>query len=105
MKNQNTQKTMGSRTLINIIGIFIFLGTAIAPITQSYSFNKNFELIRESSMDTEQTKEFYLFIVIISILFFFLANIYFLGKTGKRIFYTVLSIIFLSCCYLAIVLY
>lgn len=94
---ENT-KTISSRTLINIIGIFIFIGLALSPITQSYSSNQSLGTF----MNTKKTKEFYIFLTVISILFFTLANIYFIGKIGKIIFYTALSLMLIICCYLFI---
>ncbi|MFP3353561.1 hypothetical protein R0K04_19495, partial [Pseudoalteromonas sp. SIMBA_153] len=94
MKEQ--KNTISSRTLINIIGIFIFIGLALSHITQSYSSNQSLETF----MNTKKTKEIYIFLTVTSILFFTLANIYFIGKIGKIIFYTALSLIFIICCYL-----
>jgi hypothetical protein len=76
-----TQKEVSMKTLLNVVGIFIFSGLALTFFTKSYSSN--------------EIKEFLLFIFGSAFIYYFLVNIYFLGAVGRKIFFVIL--ILLSC--------
>ncbi|TDL76208.1 hypothetical protein E2R53_20755 [Peribacillus frigoritolerans] len=71
---------MSLRKLLNLIGGFIFGGSAFTSVTNPIPSN--------------EYKEFLLFILGSAIIYYFLVNIYFLGGFRRKVFY--LSLIFLA---------
>ncbi|MRX56087.1 hypothetical protein GJU41_19190 [Bacillus idriensis] len=71
---------MSLRKLLNVIGAFIFGGSALTSVSNPIPSN--------------EYKGFLLFIFGSAIIYYFLVNIYFLGRFWRIVFY--LSLIFLS---------
>jgi hypothetical protein len=82
--NQNvkikSEKEFSLRKLLNIIGLFIFGGLALTIITNS-------------PHSTNEIKEFLLFIVGSAFIYYVLVNLYFIGKSWRKVVYSSLLII------------
>ncbi|CAG9620389.1 hypothetical protein [Sutcliffiella rhizosphaerae] len=86
--DSKVQPTVRMRRILNIFGILIFGGLAISyviplPISSKY------------------TNEFILFMLVSTILYYILVNIYFMGQMGEKIFTRVLFIVGLFSIFMA----
>lgn len=80
-KSRNvTKKEIDMRKALNIIGIFIFGGSALTNVTNPLP-------------SSEYTKEFLLFIVGSAIIYYSLVSSYFIGKIGRKIVFTILILL------------
>ncbi|MGG4488099.1 hypothetical protein [Metabacillus idriensis] len=75
-----TKKEMSLSKLLNVMGIFIFGGSALTSVTNPIPSN--------------EYKGFLLFILGSAIIYYFLVNIYFQGGFWRKVFY--LSLILLA---------
>lgn len=74
---------MQMRRLLNILGLFIFVGTALTNITTPLP-------------SIHYTKQFMYFIVGSAIVYYLLVNIYFISRIGRKV---VLTTLFLLGCF------
>jgi len=74
------KQEVGVRKLLNIIGVFIFGGLALTNVSNPLP-------------SSDYTRQFMLFIVGSTMIYYFLVNIYFIGKVGKKIFFTILILL------------
>lgn len=85
----STKKPFSLKKLFNLIGLFIFGGLALSTVTNPIHSN--------------EAKDFFLFISGSAIVYYFLVNVYFIGAKGRRIFFTVITLI--GCISLFMVIY
>ncbi|MGM0864515.1 MAG: hypothetical protein ACQEWF_07565 [Bacillota bacterium] len=78
-----TKKEVSMRKLLNILGLFIFAGTALTNITTPLP-------------SANYTKQFLYCIVGSAFIYYLLVNIYFTGQIGRKV---VLIILFLLGCF------
>jgi hypothetical protein len=74
-----TQEGMSIRKLLNILGLFIFGGIALTNVT--------------NPIPSDKIKGFILFTVGSASIYYLLVNIYFTGRKGRMIFYTILILL------------
>jgi len=74
------KQEVGVRKLLNIIGVFIFGGLALTNVSNPLP-------------SSDYTRQFMLFIVGSTMIYYFLVNIYFIGKVGKKIVFTILILL------------
>ncbi|MCM3666964.1 hypothetical protein M3204_21415 [Mesobacillus subterraneus] len=74
-----TQEGMSIRKLLNIIGLFIFGGSALTSVT--------------TPIPSDKIKGFILFTVGSASSYYLLVNIYFTGRRGRLIFFTILILL------------
>ncbi|MGD6969004.1 hypothetical protein ACQCVP_21525 [Rossellomorea vietnamensis] len=75
-----TKQEVSMRKLLNIIGIFIFVGLALTNLTNPLpSFDYTIEFLR--------------FIVGISTTYYILVNAFFIGEIGRRVVLTILFVL------------
>jgi formate/nitrite transporter FocA (FNT family) len=89
------KKALGLRPLLNIVGVFIFLGLILTIVTVPYGMNENLEFtqMEKLKMEPKEIKEFLLFISGAALIYFFLANIYFIGTLGRKVFFITLIVL------------
>lgn len=80
---------------LNVIGIFMFMGILIRWWTVLFAVSHNLRIYYNSDfqMKPSECKEFLAFTLCAAGVYFSLVNIYFLGKTGKKLVYTVLVLL------------
>ena len=80
---------------LNVIGIFMFIGVLIRWWTVPFAISNNLEIYYnpDFQMKPSECKEFLAFTLCAAGVYFSLINIYFLGKTGKKLVYTVLVLL------------
>ncbi|HZH59020.1 MAG TPA: hypothetical protein VEY70_05525 [Metabacillus sp.] len=90
-----TKKEMNIRRLLNGIGVFIFAGLFLSIVTIPISINGQLEFFinEELKMDGKHLKEFSIFTTLSAIIYFILVNIYFIGRTWRKVFFTALFLI------------
>jgi hypothetical protein len=74
-----TKEEKSLRKVLNVIGIFIFGGLAFTNVTNPIPSN--------------QIKDFLLFISGSALIYYFLVNIYFLGRPWRKVFYASLIVL------------
>jgi hypothetical protein len=74
-----TKEVMSIRKLLNIIGLFIFGGIALTSVT--------------NPIPSDKIKGFILFTVGSASIYYLLVNIYFTGRKGRMIFFTILILL------------
>ncbi|WP_025026941.1 hypothetical protein [Caldalkalibacillus mannanilyticus] len=96
-----TKKNIELRTLLNWMGIVIFLGCLVTIWTMPLSLNRALEITQneEIIMSPKKIKELLLFVFGSAIVYFFLVNFYFVGRIWRKIFFVslILFIIFSLC--------
>lgn len=80
---------------LNVIGIFMFIGVLIRWWTVPFAISNNLGIYYnpDFQMKPSECKEFLAFVLCAAGVYFSLINVYFLGKTGKKLVYTVLVLL------------
>lgn len=80
---------------LNVIGIFMFMGILIRWWTVPFAVSHDLRIYYNSDfqMKLSECKEFLAFVLCAASVYFSLVNVYFLGKTGKKLVYTVLVLL------------
>lgn len=80
---------------LNVIGIFMFIGVLIRWWTVPFAVSNDLQIYYnpDFQMKPSECKEFLAFTLCAAGVYFSLVNIYFLGKTGKKLVYTVLVLL------------
>ncbi|MEH7509404.1 hypothetical protein V7159_17075 [Priestia megaterium] len=94
-KESTKRSVKKKRTLqftLNVIGIFMFVGVLIRWWTVPFAISNNLGIYYnpDFQMKPSECKEFLAFVLCAAGVYFSLINIYFLGKKGKTLVYTVL---------------
>ncbi|MBG9550083.1 hypothetical protein ACOSZF_15060 [Cytobacillus firmus] len=82
MKTKDDKREVSLKNLLYGIGLFIFGGMALTNVTTPLP-------------SKEETKEFLLFIFGCALIYYFLVSIYYIGGFWRKVFYTVLILLFL----------
>ncbi|NUH85659.1 hypothetical protein HUN92_18365 [Bacillus firmus] len=82
MKTQNDKREVSMKNLFYGIGLFIFGGLTLSNVTTPLPLK-------------EETKEFLLFTFGSALIYYFLVSIYYIGGFWRKVFYTVLILLFL----------
>lgn len=80
---------------LNVIGIFMFIGVLIRWWTVPFAVSNDLQIYYnpDFQMKPSECKEFVAFVLCAASVYFSLVNVYFLGKTGKKLVYTVLVLL------------
>lgn len=97
-KESTKRSVKKERTLqftLNVIGIFMFVGVLIRWWTVPFAISNNLGIYYnpDFQMKPSECKEFLAFVLCAASVYFSLINIYFLGKKGKTLVYTVLVLL------------
>ena len=100
-----TKKEISLRTLLNLIGIFIFGGLLLTAVTVPVSLNEKMDLSINNALklDSKELQEFLLFTIGSASIYYFLVNIYFKGGLWRKVFY--MTLFLLGCFSLFMVFY
>ncbi|WP_238159162.1 hypothetical protein [Priestia megaterium] len=95
---QTDMKKKQRRTLqstLNTIGILMFIGILIRWWTVPFAVSKDLRIYYNQNfqMTLNECKEFLAFILCAAGVYVTLVNVYFLGKTGRKLVYTVLVLL------------
>lgn len=101
-----TKKEMNIRRLLNVIGVFIFGGLFLSIVTIPLSINEKMEFFinEELKMAGKDLKKFSIFTTFSAVIYFILANIYFIGPAWRRVFFAALFLILCFSLYMVIYL-
>jgi hypothetical protein len=93
--NVNMKKERTLQFTLNVIGILMFIGILIRWWTVPFAVSKDLRIYynQDFQMTLVECKEFLAFALCTAGLYFALANVYFLGRTGKKLVYTVLVLL------------
>lgn len=94
-KESTKRSVKKKRTLqftLNVIGILMFIGVLIRWWTVPFAVSNDLQIYYnpDFQMKPSECKEFVAFVLCAASVYFSLVNVYFLGKTGRRLVYTVL---------------
>ncbi|WP_243291295.1 hypothetical protein [Bacillus sp. FJAT-47783] len=90
-----TNKEVSLRKVLNVIGIFIFVGLALTTVTIPISLNEKMEwyINEDKKMGFTELKEFFLFISGSAFIYYFLVNIYFIGRSWRKVVFIILILL------------
>ncbi|TXC86018.1 hypothetical protein FS935_18370 [Metabacillus litoralis] len=80
-----TKKKFRIKSVLNLYGIFIFLGLIVSIFTVPLTINEELELTR-NKMEITKIKKYLSFIFSSGIIYFFSVNVYGLRKIGRKLF-------------------
>ncbi|MEH6840183.1 hypothetical protein V7Z47_16550 [Priestia megaterium] len=91
---------------LNVIGIFMFIGVLIRWWTVPFAISNNPGIYYnpDFQMKPSECKEFLAFVLCAASVYFSLINVYFLGKTGKKLVYIVLVLLAVFNLYMMLIL-
>ncbi|ADF40109.1 hypothetical protein [Priestia megaterium] len=94
-KESTKRSVKKKRTLqftLNVIGILMFIRVLIRWWTVPFAVSNDLQIYYnpDFQMKPSECKEFVAFVLCAASVYFSLVNVYFLGKTGRRLVYTVL---------------
>ncbi len=97
-KESTKRSVKKKRTLqftLNVIGIFMFIGVLIRWWTVPFAVSNDLQIYYnpDFQMKPSECKEFVAFVLCAASVYFSLINVYFFGKTGKKVVYTVLVLL------------
>ncbi|KNH19179.1 hypothetical protein ACS78_21525 [Priestia megaterium] len=97
-KESTKRSVKKERTLqftLNVIGIFMFIGVLIRWWTVPFAVSNDLQIYYnpDFQMKPSECKGFLAFVLCAASVYFSLVNVYFLGKTGKTLVYTVLVLL------------
>ncbi|ART76974.1 hypothetical protein B4U37_13375 [Sutcliffiella horikoshii] len=100
------KKELSIKSLLNIIGLFIFLGMIIMAITNPLTIDPNIGIYQNDKaiMKGKKLYEFAIFILISSFTYFLLVQLYFSTPKGRKVFFIVLSVLAIAAPMVAIYL-
>ncbi|MDQ0859719.1 hypothetical protein [Bacillus sp. V2I10] len=89
------KKEVSLRTILNVLGIFIIGGLIFTIVTGPVSLNEKMEFYinEELKMDGKELKEFMPFTFGSAVIYYFLVNIYFIGRLWRKVFFTTLILL------------
>ena len=91
---------------LNVIGIFMFIGVLIRWWTVPFAISNKLGIYYnpDFQMKPSECKEFLAFVLCAASVYFSLINVYFLGKTGKKLVYIVLVLLAVFNLYMMLIL-
>lgn len=97
-KKSTKRSVKKERTLqftLNVIGIFMCTGVLIRWWTVPFAVSTKLQIYYnpDFQMKPSECKEFFAFVLCAASVYFSLVNVYFFGKTGKKVVYTVLVLL------------
>ncbi|KMJ59859.1 hypothetical protein AB685_03110 [Bacillus sp. LL01] len=100
----NRKLTM--RSLMNLLGVMIFLGMIIMAMTNPMTIDPNlgFHQYEGAIMTQKKLFKFSIFLLISVFIYFLLVYLYFLGPKRRALFFTILSILAIAAPVVAIIL-
>jgi len=89
------KKELTMKRLINIIGLFIFLGMIIMAITNPLTIDPNLGIYQTDKVviKGKELYNFAIFLLISSFTYFLLVQLYFSTPKGRKVFFIVLSVL------------
>ncbi|MCY7790515.1 hypothetical protein [Bacillus haynesii] len=75
MNHEKEKKTFSMRMVLNVVGLFAFIGMTVGAYTQAYYLDEHLELRRFAYMTALEWKEFLLFVSGTAVIYFVLANV------------------------------
>jgi len=75
MKHGTEKKTFSMRMVLNVFGLFAFIGLTVGAYSQAYYLDEHLEIRRFAYMTAAERKEFLLFVSGTGVIYFVLANI------------------------------
>ncbi|MFB6499520.1 hypothetical protein [Bacillus haynesii] len=75
MKHEKEKKTFSMRMVLNVFGLFAFIGMTVGAYTQAYYLDEHLEIRRFTYMTALEWKEFLLFVSGTAVIYFVLANV------------------------------
>ncbi|MBM7602974.1 hypothetical protein JOC75_000944 [Metabacillus crassostreae] len=87
-----TKKKFTIRKVLNLYGIFTFVGLIVSIFTIPLTFNVEMGFSRYE-MELKDIKKFITFIFASGFIYFFLVNVYHIKKIGRRIFFLTLILV------------
>jgi hypothetical protein len=89
------EKEYSLRTVLNMMGIVIFGGILLQSLTVPIMLDRHgeFSQIEEIKMNAGKFVEFFLFIFGCGMIYYFLVNVYFMGKKWRRIFFISITLL------------
>ncbi|WP_336064145.1 hypothetical protein [Priestia megaterium] len=93
--NMKKKQPRTLQSTLNAIGILMFIGILIRWWTVPFAVSKDLQIYYnpDFQMKPSECKEFLAFVLCAASVYFSLVNVYFLGKTGKTLVYTVLVLL------------
>ncbi|MDN4863335.1 hypothetical protein [Priestia megaterium] len=93
--NMKKKQRRTLQSTLNTVGILMFIGILIRWWTVPFAVSKDLRIYynQDFQMTLNECKEFLAFVLCAASVYFSLVNVYFLGKTGKKIVYTVLVLL------------
>ncbi|MCM3770432.1 MULTISPECIES: hypothetical protein [Priestia] len=93
--NVNTKKERTLQFMLNVIGILMFMGILIRWWTVPFAVNKDLRIYynQDFQMTLNECKDFLAFALCTAGIYFALVNVYFLGKSGRKLVYTILVLL------------
>ncbi|WP_404458148.1 hypothetical protein [Sutcliffiella horikoshii] len=100
------KKELTMKRLLNIIGLFIFLGMIIMALTNPLTIDPNLGIyqIDKAVIKGKELYNFAIFLLISSITYFLLVQLYFSSAIGLKVFFIVLSVLAIAAPMVAIYL-
>lgn len=100
------KKELSMKSLLNIIGLFIFLGMIIMAVTNPLTIDPNLGIYQteKAVMKGKKLYEFAIFLVVSSFTYFLLVQLYFSTLKGRKVFFIVLSVLAIAAPMVAIYL-
>lgn len=92
---RSVKKERTLRFTLNVIGIFMFIGVLIRWWTVPFAVSNDLQIYYnpDFQMKPSECKEFLAFVLCAASVYFSLINVYFLGKTGKKLVYIALVLL------------
>ena len=83
------------KSLLNIIGLFIFIGMIIMAVTNPLTIDPNLGIYQtdKAVIKGKELYNFAIFLLISSIIYFLLVQLYFSTPSGRKVFFIVLSVL------------
>ena len=95
IKTNIKSRNLSVRAVLNIIGVFIFIGLLLTTLSTTIPANQGMEYYQtgEHMMKHYKIIEFSLFVLASGVIYFFLVNIYYMSQKLRRIFYLTLLLL------------
>lgn len=100
------KKELSMKSLLNIIGLFIFLGMIIMAVTNPLTIDPNLGIYQtdKAVMKGKKLYEFAIFLLVSSFTYFLLVQLYFSTAKGRKVFFIIISILAIAAPMVAIYL-
>lgn len=92
------KKELSMKSLLNIIGLFIFLSMILMAITNPLTIDPNLGIYKyeKAVMKGKKILEFSIFLLISGFIYFFLVQLYFSNAKGRKLSFFILPILVIA---------